>query len=78
MESTPTLRYNISERLDAKPRQEALRIRASIMRNHDKVASTWHDWLKLTLKDSRDIPAVVLRDIAVLLKVPMESLFNNQ
>jgi len=71
------LRYNIAERLDSGNRIDALAIRRYIIDTHNIGTTTWHDWLKIRRTDKRDIPSVVLRDIAKMLDVPMEELFNN-
>lgn len=71
------LRYNIAERLDSGNRINALTIRRCIIDTHNIGTTTWHDWLKISKTDTRDIPSVVLRDIAKMLNVSMELLFND-
>jgi len=75
--SSAALRYNIAERLDQASRQQALTIRRQIIAQHHIGTTTWHDWLKIRKTDGRDIPSIVLRDIATMLGVSMEHLFNN-
>lgn len=72
----PKLKYNIATRLDRMDRRRVLSIRRRILSKPGRSATSWHDWLKLTTDDPRDIPAGVLFDIACEIGVPMEHLFN--
>ncbi len=72
-----TLRYNIAERLEQISRQKANDIRRSIIAHHRVGTTTWYDWLKIGKTDRRDIPSIILRDIATMMGVSMEQLFNK-
>jgi hypothetical protein len=77
MKNVASLRYNIAERLENTSRQKANDIRRYIITHHRIGTTTWYDWLKIGKADRRDIPSIILRDIATMMGISMEQLFNK-